>query len=158
MICLMRNLLTNKYFQASIIPGIISVIYLYSLVTTNWSHPLLGAIMLEQHIVFLFFITILFFGYLGIIFIAKKLGRSKFLLISLLTLGALVLSYVLTYESYCGWEGCSSGGGFPLPLLVPGGAGFGMYPNILGIIVDSIFYFIIFYVILRLRDKTHKPN
>lgn len=119
---------------------------------------MLGAIMLEQHIEFLFFIAILFFGYLGIIFVAKKLGRSRFFLISLLTLGALILSYRLTYYSYCGWEGCSSGGGFPLPLFIPGGSGFGTYPNILGIIADSLFYSIIFYTILRLKDKLCKAN
>ena len=152
------NLLKNKYFQASILPGILSVIYVNSLVTTSLSYPLLGSVMLEMHIKFLFFIMILFFGYLGIVFIVKKSGYSKFLLIPLLTLGALVLSYVLTYESYCGWEGCSSGGGYPLPLFVPGGSGFGTHLNILGIIADSIFYFIIFYVIFQLKDKMHKPS
>jgi uncharacterized membrane protein len=158
MIYLMMNLLKNKYFQASILPGIFFIIYLYSLVTTSWSHPLLGSIMLGEHIVFLIFLAILFFGYLGIVFVAKKIGHSRFLLMSSLTLGALVLSYILTYDHYCGWEGCSYGGGFPLPLFVPGGAGYGTSPNIFGIVVDSVLYFIIFYVIFKLRDKLRKPR
>lgn len=83
--------------------------------------------------------------------------KKDYFLISLLTLAALVISYFATYSSYCGWEGCTAWSGFPLPLLLPGGAGYGTYPYIPGIIGNSVLYFGIFWLIFKVWKKK-KPS
>jgi len=79
--------------------------------------------------------------------------KKEYLIITGLTIAALVISYFATYSSYCGQEGCASGGGFPFPLFTPGSAGFGTDLSIIGILANSIFYFTIFYILFRLKNK-----
>jgi len=75
--------------------------------------------------------------------------KRDFVLISTLTIAALIVSYLATYESYCGSEGCSSWGGFPFKVFTPGGAGFGNYLNIPGVVGNLILYFGIFFIIKK---------
>lgn len=75
--------------------------------------------------------------------------KKEHAIIFLLTVVAIVAGYKLTYSGYCGWEGCASGGGFPLQIMTMGGAGFGSDPSLIGIAIDGVFYYAIIYIAMK---------
>lgn len=95
--------------------------------------------------------SVLYFKTYTAILISMK--KRDYILISILTLVALIASYFITYGEYCGWEGCTSWGGFPLEILERSGTGHGSNLNILGLLGNSVLYFAIVWVIVRLWKK-----